>query len=435
MDLSLGLRTLAVNATSGWYAPAYTEPMDSILLLATDHTSALPSRFDGYPDTPTAVQAEMAKALHPHVRVRVLVTPGSHEQLRFEAALARAGVPRPLPANISFLPVRHCDIWARDAGPIWLRHRGSGARRMVKPTYTLWGYLVGGPRGRGHVDGPWASCDVPNTVPDQLAPLLGVPVEDASPFKTEGGDKSFNGRGTVLMSLAVERQRHPGLSVAHIEKLARTHLKAAHVVWIDQGVQDDEQSFRGPLRGGANGEQPLYTAIGTGGHVDEAARFVGPRTVVVPQLTAAQAAESRVGAVTAARMDANAKMLEGQTDEAGRPLRVERMPFPEELTLKVNRSDEVFTLLMQLPELKLDADAQIEIVLAASYTNYVVANGVVLVPQYDRPGRPKRFAEADQRARAALGRLFPGRKVVGINAEPVNAGGGGLNCISNNMPA
>ena len=101
----------------------------------------------------------------------------------------------------------------------------------------------------------------------------------------------------------------------------------------------------------------------------------------------------------------------------------------------MNRSDEVFTLLMQLPELKLDADAEIEIVLAASYTNYVVANGVVLVPQYDRPGRPKRFAEADQRARSALGRLFPGRKIVGINAEPVNAGGGGLNCISNNMPA
>ena len=90
MDLSLGLRTLAVNATSGWYAPAYTEPMDSILLLATDHTSALPSRFDGYPDTPTAVQAEMAKALHPHVRVRraraIRLRGGHHEM-----SLARQG--------------------------------------------------------------------------------------------------------------------------------------------------------------------------------------------------------------------------------------------------------------------------------------------------------------------------------------------------------
>ena len=66
MDLALGLRTLAVNATSGWYAPAYTEPMDSILLLATDHTSALPSRFDGYPDTPTAVQAEMENSAQAH---------------------------------------------------------------------------------------------------------------------------------------------------------------------------------------------------------------------------------------------------------------------------------------------------------------------------------------------------------------------------------
>ena len=126
-------------------------------------------------------------------------------------------------------------------------------------------------------------------------------------------------------------------------------------------------------------------------------------------------------------------VLEHPTE--GRPLRVERMPFPEELTLKVNRSDEVFTLLMQLPELKLDADAEIEIVLAASYTNYVVANGVVLVPQYDRPGRPKRFAEADQRARSSLARLFPGRKVVGINAEPVNAGGGGLKTTAAPLPA
>ena len=90
---------------------------------------------------------------------------------------------------------------------------------MVKPTYTLWGYLVGGPRGRGHVDGPWASCDVPNTVPDQLAPLLGVPVEAASPFKTEGGDKSFNGKGdsdfSRLLGIRLELFLTPCLHSPH----------------------------------------------------------------------------------------------------------------------------------------------------------------------------------------------------------------------------
>ena len=57
-----------------YYAPAYTEPMDSIFLLATDETSALPDRFRGYPDTPWVVQAEMAKALHPRVHLHNRIT-------------------------------------------------------------------------------------------------------------------------------------------------------------------------------------------------------------------------------------------------------------------------------------------------------------------------------------------------------------------------
>jgi hypothetical protein len=67
---------------------------------------------------------------------------------------------------------------------------------MVKPKFTLWGYLVG-----DHVRGPWAQCDVPNTVPDQLSdPLGGIPVESATDFVTEGGDKSFNGKVARLSS-------------------------------------------------------------------------------------------------------------------------------------------------------------------------------------------------------------------------------------------
>ena len=410
-----------------FYAPAYTEPMDSILLLATTETSAQPFRFGGAPDTPTAVQAEMAKALRPRVHVRVLVDPRTEQQTAFEAALARIGVATPS-HNISFLNVSHCDIWARDTGPIWLRRRGGGGLRMIQPAFSLWGYLVG-----DHVRGPWAKCDVPNRVPDQLSSLLQIPLETAADFVTEGGDKSFNGRGTVLMSRAVERQRHPGKSDAQIEALARRYLRAAHVVWTGEGVADDEQSFRGPLVG--EGGRRVFTAIGTGGHVDECARFVGPSTVVVPQLTPVQCGRSPLAQLTARRLDANARLLSNQTDQDGTPLTVERMPYPEELSLRVNRSDGVFRLLRQLPALGLQLDETIDVVLAASYTNYVIANGLVLLPQYHRPGRPQRFADADAAAVAAMKRLLPGHTVVGINPEPVNAGGGGLNCISNNMPA
>ena len=323
MASALLVVALAHGAISApeWYAPAYYEPMDSILLLATSVTSMLPARFKGtYPTTPTEVQAEMAKALHEHVHVRILVTPGSSQRAEFEAALRNTGVALPAP-NVSFLNVSHCDIWARDTGPIWLRQRSGGGRMMVTPTFSLWGYLIG-----DHVDGEWASCDVPNRVPDQLAPLLSIPVEHARPFVTEGGDKSFNGRGTVIMSKAVEcararnaqrvraspptpsrpaqrlssrpclepcvlrgrrQQRHPNLTIAEIEGLARTYLRVSHIVWTDEGVADDEQSFRGPQE--ASGGRSVYTTIGTGGHVDECARFVDPTTIVLPQLTAEQA--------------------------------------------------------------------------------------------------------------------------------------------------
>jgi len=299
---------------------------------------------------------------------------------------------------------------------------------MVNPTFSLWGYLVG-----DHVDGEWASCDVPNRVPDQLAPLLSIPVEHARPFVTEGGDKSFNGRGTVLMSKAVEQQRHPNRTIAEIEGLARTYLRVRHIVWTDEGVADDEQSFRGPQQ--ASGGRSVYTTIGTGGHVDECARFVDPTTVILPQLTAEQAKSSPMAALTASRLDANAASLSRAVDQDGHPLSVVRMPFPDEIVMRVNRSDGVYQQLLQLPELHLSSAGEIDVVLAASYTNYVIANGIVLVPQYHRPGRPARVAELDAQAVATMRRLLPGRKVVGINPEPVNAGGGGLNCISNNMPA
>ena len=71
----------------------------------------------------------------------------------------------------------------------------------------------------------------------------------------------------------------------------------------------------------------------------------------MPELTAEQAARSPLARITAARLEDDAKLLAAQVDQDGHPLRVERMPYPEELTLSVNASDGVHTLLSQLPEL------------------------------------------------------------------------------------
>lgn len=149
-----------------------------------------------------------------------------------------------------------------------------------------------------HVQGPWADCDVPNKVPDQLNKLFGYPLDKVQ-YASEGGDKSFNGKGSVIMSKVrvfpkrstamlivpiepsvssqliflapcnfpcsvqvVEMQRNPRLTVDEIEAAAKRAFHVSHIVWVDQGVGDDDQSFRGTLPG-ARGSK-LYTAIGDG---------------------------------------------------------------------------------------------------------------------------------------------------------------------------
>ena len=279
------------------------------------------------------------------------------------------------------------------------------------------GYLV-----KDQVRGLWERCDVPNRIPAQLAASFGTPL-DRMGYNTEGGDHSFNGRGAVLMSLAVERQRNPGLSVAELEAAHRAHLHVSHVVWVDKGLADDDQSFRGPVTG--RGGRRLYTPLTTGGHVDEFARFVAPSTVLLAEVSPAQRAGSPVAEETHRRLEHARAMLEGQTDQDGTPLTVLRAPTPGDLTLTVGKGDGVFEVLRSLPALALKAADEVELILTASYMNYVVSNGVVLIPRYAKPGRAAAFAETDRRFLELVRGLFSGRAVVQVNPEPVNAGGGG----------
>ncbi|PYN48434.1 MAG: hypothetical protein DMD95_03270 [Candidatus Rokuibacteriota bacterium] len=71
---------------------------------------------------------------------------------------------------------------------------------------------------------------------------------------------------------------------------------------------------------------------------------------------------------------------------------------------------------------------------AVSYLNFVVTNGLALVPAYWREGLPEREREKDEFVRQTLQRLFPERRVVQINPLDVNWSGGGMHCITQQQP-
>ncbi len=191
----------------------------------------------------------------------------------------------------------------------------------------------------------------------------------------EGGAIDVNGRGTVLTteSCLLNPNRNPALGRADLERYLADYLNAPHVVWLGEGVAGDD----------------------TDGHVDDLARFVAPRAVVA-------VVEPDPADPNHRPLQDNLQRLRAARDPDGRPLEVIELPMPGVVEWEGQR-------------------------LPASYANFYVANGVVLVPT---------FAHAnDGAALATLARGFPDRRLVAIDATALVWGLGAFHCATQQQPA
>jgi len=219
----------------------------------------------------------------------------------------------------------------------------------------------------------WAKYDdfeVDAQVPDTVALQVKLPVWQAD-LVLEGGSIDVNGNGLLLSTeeclLSPVQARNPGVSRAEVERRLRDYLGATRVIWLRNGIAGDD----------------------THGHVDDLARFVGPETVVL-------ASEPDRGDANYEPLRENAALLRA----AG--LKVVKLPMPRPLVFAGQR-------------------------LPASYANFYIANGLVLVPTFNDPN--------DRAALATLARLFPDRQVTGINCTELIWGLGALHCMTQQEPA
>ena len=166
-------------------------------------------------------------------------------------------------------------------------------------------------------------------------------------------------------------------------------------------------------------------------------RFVDEHTVVVAEVLESERGDAMAAAAQQA-VDAVLAAVEAYNARASEPLRVLRVPLPPTLASVFGRESCVHAALRTVRYQRADAQQAVvvqqqpvRVVAAASYINYLVTNGAVLVPRYWRPGRSDAFRTADSRAAAALAAAFPGRDV---DVEALNYLGGGMNCISQQQP-
>ena len=201
--------------------------------------------------------------------------------------------------------------------------------------------------------------------------------EFAAPLVCEGGALHGDGEGTILTTeqCLLNANRNPGLSREDVEKLLRLYLGAKTVIW---------------LRG-------LFSDLETDGHIDNIACFAAPGRVILGM------PDSRDHPDWEPAQDAM-RTLTNAHDARGRPLEV--VPLPQPTQRRLSWSGQL---------------------LQASYVNFYLANGAVIMPAFDDP--------RDDNARNLAVSLFQGRKVLQIDALDLVQGGGGIHCMTQQEPA
>lgn len=304
------------------------------------------------------------------------------EPVTVGASCAQYAVARAmLPAAVRVVELSSDDAWVRDCGPSFVID-GRGGLRGVDWSFNAWG---------GEVDGLYAQWERDDAVAQKICELERADSYRTEGFVLEGGSFHVDGQGTVMTTemCLLSAGRNPHLSRAQIEEKLCEYLGAERIIWIRDGIDPEE----------------------TNGHVDDVACFVRPgeaaciwtEDVHHPFYQAAQAAY---------------ETLSNAVDARGRRLKVHKLCLPAEL-VRLEGADTILQVPGSAP--RRDGDVCI-----ASYMNFLIVNGGVLVPQYGDAH--------DALAIEQLSALFPDRKVVGVQTREIVYGGGNIHCITQQVP-
>lgn len=323
------------------------------------------------------VMIEIIKAFGPYIRVN-LISQSPEQTSQVKNLLATNGYSG---SNVHYYNINHFSMWARDVGPIFIK---DNQNKLSVVNFGFNNY------GR---DGNQNYIDVEGQVDKLTAQLLGLPVIGTN-LVTEGGAIESNGRGTMMTTESVVLSRNPGMTKQQIEDEYKRVLGISKVIWLKKGLAEDDQT--------------------TTGHINEIARFASPNTILLAQVLPADRYANSSSAASYQRLEENYKILANSTDQDGKPFRIIRIPMPPTLYAESNKTGEVPV---------------------RSYLNYAVTNGAVLTQTYWKQGRSDSLKTTEDQVKGIFQSVFPGRKIIEIDAENVNLWGGGIHCITQHMPA
>lgn len=365
--------------------PAEWEPHAATWLGWPHNRTDWPGKFQPIP----WVYAEIVRHLARVERVEILVEDKPAED-KARDVLERADAWRP---SVRFHRWATNRGWTRDFCPIFVLWRGSATRAPQS--------RVGLVNFRFNAWAKYSDWRLDDRASEQMVRWLKLPAwrptanvaRAPSPAKSsvvhapsrvrpqerivlEGGSIDVNGRGLLLTTeeclLSPVQQRNPSLGREQLERIFADYLGIEKVLWLERGIAGDD----------------------THGHIDDTARFVSPDTIIT-------AVEPNAADPNHKPLTANLARLRAMADQHGRRLNVVELPMPAPVVFRGQR-------------------------LPASYANFYVANGLVLVPVFNDPN--------DRVALNLLAQLFSGREIIPIYSRDLVWGLGTIHCMTQQQP-
>jgi agmatine deiminase len=310
------------------------------------------------------VYAEIVRVLHQHEIVEILC----HDAGVGDVAQRHLD-PHGVRENFRLHIVPNDRVWLRDSAPTAVVDE-KGGLTLANWRFNAWAKYSN--YGRDALVGR------------AIADITGFPrIEPARPdtgqrVVLEGGAIETDGEGTLLVTeeclLSDVQARNPRLGRAGYEQVFHETLGIRQTIWLGEGCVGDD----------------------THGHIDDVARFTAPGVVVLAYEEDPSDENHRRSVDNLERLE-----LAGASQTRGAPLRVVKLPYPRPVIMNGER-------------------------LPASYANFYVANGVVIVPTFNDRN--------DRVALNVLAELFPDRQVIGIHAVDLVWGLGTLHCLTQQQP-
>jgi len=354
----------------GFRMPAEWEPHDGTWLSWPHNPRTWVGNFGPIP----SVFAEIVRGLCDHETVNISV-----RDIASESGIRKLlNEKRVSGANVRFHIIATNDAWARDHGPIFVTRSANratgkaddvpGALAVIDWKFNSWGEKYF----------PWDDDDA---VPEKVACALKLPCFHPR-MVLEGGSIDVNGKGSLLTTECVllNPNRNPTMSKKQIESRLHEYLSASNIIWLGDGIAGDD----------------------TDGHIDDITRFVNETTILT-------VVEDDPADLNYPPLQLNFERLQSARDQDGKLFEIIKFPSPG----KVFRG-------------AVHADRPAEERLPASFANFYIGNGSVLVPVFGVP--------SDTQALGMLGDLFPGKKIIGIPCNDLVGGYGAIHCVTQQQP-